>query len=133
VTSSAKDESFSLVIQLPIKEATSVSMEIKSQTYHDSEIQPKPINTTNQEQTMMIDGSLFEKSREITDQKNAQTNKSMREETFILRTIRDRLDRMEYTITITIQSLPFETEKEWQEQAYKTYFQINQVLSTLEL
>jgi hypothetical protein len=133
VTSSAKDESFNLVIQLPIKEATSVSMEIKSQTYYDSEIQPKPINTTNQETTMMIDGSLFEKSREITDQKNAQTNKSMREETFILRTIRDRLDRMEYTITITIQSLPFETEKEWQEQAYKTYFQINQVLSTLEL
>ena len=80
----------------------------------------------------MIDGSLFEKSQEISDQKNAHTNQMAREEIIILRTIRDRLDLMEYTITINIRSLPFETEKEWQEQAYKAYFQINQVLSTFE-
>jgi len=132
VTSTTKDDGYSLVINLPLSDCSHATIEISSQSYYDPKIKPKPIDTKNKEKTTMIDDSLFEKNRVFVDQKNSQTNKTVREETFLFRTIRDRMDLIEYSIKISIKSLPFETEKIWQERAYKTYYQINQVLSTFE-
>lgn len=132
VTSTTKDDGYSLVINLPISDCFHGTIEISSQTYYDPKIKPKPIDTKNKEKTIMIDDVLFEKDRVFVDQKNSQTNKTTRDEILMFRTIRDRMDLIEYTITVSIKSLPFETEEEWQEKAYKTYYQINQVLSTFE-
>ena len=121
------DSTFTL--HVPVQDTGDISCRIQQKQGWNFE----PIKKKDQNKLIYIDSAECEETYQSSEKKDESTQMITMEERYTFRTMLTTIDKTEYLITITFQSLPLSDVPNWEAQKERLYFLANQILSTLEL
>lgn len=121
------DSTFTL--HVPVQDTGDISFRIQQKRGWNFE----PIEKKDQNKLIYIDSAECEETYQSSEKKDESTQMITMEERYAFRTMLTTIDKTEYLITITFQSLPLSDVTNWEAQKERLYYIANQILSTFEM